>query len=318
MTLIFNNLAIVERLLDQQIESVLKPALVQATSTKIVALFHLDFIPRLLRLAETSKPTETLLNTCQLIFSSVHLFAKLQAHNDDFEADTLFMLNTLNNLTVTGLVSDNLKFQTVTLLASLSQHDITNRRPNVSSKFIETLCLLITDPNLLVVNQSLQCLVDFLQFSPANNAILSDLIRSPKLDTDAKLQIDLFIKETPIQVDKSEKEILRERNARLLERALEGEECEERSSAGEENLEEEIGVEEMDETMNLLCAMDTTMASQGAGGGSQRQRREREEMLVEEARNGLDEVFVRLAGGKRSEWMREELNKIWQGKMEAL
>ncbi len=293
----------------------LKPAVLKAISSKIVALFRLDFIPRLLRLTETSKPTETILNMCQLIFSCIHVFAKFQSQSDEFESDTLFMIETLNKLTATGVVSENIKFQTVTLLGCLSQRDIT-RRPNVSAKFIETLCPLITDTNLLVANQSLQCLVDFLQFSPANNSILGDLIRSPELDTDAKLQIDNFIKEIPIQVNRSEKEILKERNERILEKACDNGEFEETISlTDEEELEEDENGQQMDETMNLLCAMDTTIASQSTSTGCQRKK---EEKLIEQARQHLDELFVKLAGEKRSEWMLEQLNEIWQGKIEAL
>jgi len=225
------------------------------------------------------------------------------------------MIETLNKLTATGVVSENIKFQTVTLLGCLSQRDIT-RRPNVSAKFIETLCPLITDTNLLVANQSLQCLVDFLQFSPANNSILGDLIRSPELDTDAKLQIDNFIKEIPIQVNRSEKEILKERNERILEKACDNGEFEETISlTDEEELEEDENGQQMDETMNLLCAMDTTIASQSTSTGCQRKK---EEKLIEQARQHLDELFVKLAGEKRSEWMLEQLNEIWQGKIEAL
>lgn len=192
-----------QRVFDQDVQVHLKPGLIQTTCTRILSLLRIDFISRFLQLSEVSKTNDNLQVFTQFISSTIRLFAKLQSNRPDFETDTLAMLNTLTEL-VDKEPLLNINLQMAALLSNLSTRNVT-KFPKVSEKVVATFCRLLDDTNLLVVNFTLECLTEFLQFSDDNNTLLGDIVKSTRLTPEVKLHVNNYITQVANYTDKSEK-----------------------------------------------------------------------------------------------------------------
>lgn len=85
-----------------------------------------------------------------------------------------------------------------------------------------------------------------------------------------------------------------------------------------DNLEEDSENDQMDETMNLLCSMDTTIATQQSSNTMSEQQRQKEQLVLDQSRRELDRLFHKLAAESRSLWMREQLTELWEEKMRMI
>ena len=72
----------------------------------------------------------------------------------------------------------------------------------------------------------------------------------------------------------------------------------------------------MDETMNLLCSMDTTISNPSQK--SIDSQRKKEQTLLEEFDEQLEQLVSKYNEDERSKWFKEQFTDLWKSKLRSI
>ncbi len=204
----FSNL--VENLLTGQttestVPTIKKQAFPQIDNKLASSLFNIEILERFLNLLENSKMNDNFHISCELYFKSINIWATLKANKRDLDtsdpADAFAVLSFLGKLIQSdfGPCQFKLNFKLLTgyVLRTLSSVVITN--PALKKQMVESFCLLLADTNLIVVNNTLECLNDFLQ----SNCMISEIARSTSITQNVKEDIAHYVNQEAFNCGKS-------------------------------------------------------------------------------------------------------------------
>ena len=74
----------------------------------------------------------------------------------------------------------------------------------------------------------------------------------------------------------------------------------------------------MDETMNILCSMDTTISNPVQSQATVNKQRKKEQALLEQFDEDLQTIVDKFDEEDRSEWLREQLADLWKHKLSSI
>lgn len=147
----------------------------------------------------------------ELYFKSIAVWASLKSARKDLDtsdpADTLAVLSFLGKLVQSEfgshVVALNFKLLTGYVLRTLSVVEI--KTASLTKQIVESFCLLLADDNLVVVNNTLECLNEFLESSQTNNMRLSEIVRSTAITQSVKENIAQYLSQEAFSCGKSAK-----------------------------------------------------------------------------------------------------------------
>lgn len=297
----------------------------------------------------------------ELYFKSITVWASLKSTRKDLDAsdpaDILAVLSFLGKIVQSEFGSHvvplNFKLLTGYVLRTLSVVEI--KTASLTKQIVESFCLLLADDNLIVVNNTLECLNEFLESSQTNNMRLSEIVRSTAITQSVKENIAQYLSQEAFSCGKSAKvswyshrlwrylghqkmwifgsflhylkEILQGRSDSIIERAV-LKRCLIVDESLDENIEDQHNSDNsesdsehepmMDETMNLLCSMDTTISNPPQSASSGGQQRKQDQALLEEFDEQLEQLVSKYNEEERSQWFSEQLTDLWKSKLRSI
>ena len=300
--------------------------LMQSICKRIIQLLKLDFVDKYLQLLEITKNNnDNLCGLLKFIYSTVFIWSKLinkeDIEQDAFIADLDFMFSFLTKCPADRMLIQvlNFKIQTAYLLSLLAVKEI--KEASLCKRIVEMFCGLLNDSNAMVKTFTLECLNEFLQSSPTNNKLLSEIVRSSLINAKVKEELGEYLSQSVSESSRTYEEVLKLRYEALINKNLNCQIKDDRIDVNQgEFVEVESEKELMDETLDaILCAMDTTLNPSNdlsqSSQASNKLTRKKEQQLLELIEKDLDSVVDKCAEDKHSAWFNERVLALWNKKI---
>lgn len=289
--------------------------LIETSCKCLTNFFRLDFLENFLKLfenfmavSEASKLSSQIYNNFKFIFkfvtNSIKVWSELSSYSND--VDKIALVEFLNkysarkvDLNKIELVRVLFNFKFLSTYALMLILDSELKDVNLRKKVIDLTFILSKDSNPIVRNLLIKYLSNLASYDHINSKMLAEMIRA-----NSKIKELISIHDIKIEESRTEESVLIERNE-LIIKELRNKFQKPILFSQKTNDVEMMQKAALDDTMNAIFSMDTTMST-----NSQSKSRNQSKKLIEQIEKDLNILIDNYNNDDQPIWLKERLNLL--------